>query len=217
LFRSQPGLEDSVLTVLAENPSNAQAILALAGENNRKPDSPWLRVLLQKLVEAGHYRRAHAFWSAIGGGSVDEQMLYDASFSHAVPPPPFNWSLTSSTIGLAERQPGKGLHVIFYGNEDGVLASELLLLGPGVYRLKMRLAQAPVNTDSLRWSIRCDKSQEPVSTVILSQAASATWLFEVPANCPAQWLELLGRSADLADQSEVTITDLSLARLRTDA
>jgi hypothetical protein len=212
LFAKQEGLEDQVLVVLARNPGNAEAILAVADAQHRKPDSPWLGVLLQSLVADGDYARARAIWSSIGGGRADGQLLYDASFSSPAAPPPFNWLLTTSTVGLAERQTGNRLHVIFYGNEDGVLASQLLLLQPGTYRLQMQVVGAPVHPESFRWSVRCDRSQEPVAMADVSQAATRGLSFQVPANCPAQWLELSGRSGDVAQQSEVTITRLSLSR-----
>jgi hypothetical protein len=217
LFRSQPAIEDQVLAVLAHDPRNVDAVLAIVDPAHRAPDSAWLPVLLQSLVSSGDYQRARAIWGSIGGGHPGDQLLYDATFSSPLPPPPFNWSLASSTLGLAERQPGKRLHVIFYGNEDGVLASELVLLPAGTYQLKMQVVGAPVHPESLRWSIRCDKSQEPVASVGLQQAASGGWSFQVPANCPAQWLELSGRSEDIAQQSDVTITGLSLTRTGTNA
>jgi len=42
--------------------------------------------------------------------------------------------------------------------------------------------------------------------------ASRGWTFQVPEDCPAQWLELSGRSGDIAQQSDVTITGLTLTR-----
>ena len=36
--------------------------------------------------------------------------------------------------------------------------------------------------------------------------------FTVPANCPAQWLELSGHSGDIARTSDVTISGFSLER-----
>ena len=213
LFRSQDWLEDSVLTVLANDPRNTAAILAVADVNHRKPDSPWLPVLLQNLVASSDYQRARTLWADIGGGHPDEGLVYDAAFASPEAPPPFNWSLTTTTVGLAERQPGKRLHVIFYGNEDGVLASELVLLAPGAYRLQLQVLGAPVHAEMLRWSVRCDKSQEPVSSVAVDEAARRGWTFQIPANCPAQWLELSGRSGDIAQQAEVTITGLTLTRV----
>lgn len=212
LFRSQPSVEDEVLAVLAQNPGNADAILAVADQSHRTPDSPWLASLLHSLIVAGDYQRARAIWSSVGQGHSSGELVYDAGFSSPTPPPPFNWSLTSSTVGLAERQPGKRLHVIFYGNDDGVLASELVLLPAGTYRLQMHIVGSPVHAESLRWSVRCDRSQQPLAMMPLDQAASRGLTFQVPADCPAQWLELSGRSEDIAQQSDVTITGLDLTR-----
>jgi hypothetical protein len=212
LFRSQEGLQDQVLAVLAHDGRNADAVLALADPAHRKPDSPWLPTLLQSLVANGDYGKARAIWSSVGGGHADGQLVYDTSFSSPQAPPPFNWALTSSTVGLAERQPGRRLHAIFYGNEDGVLASQLILLAPGPYRLQMQVVGAPVHAEALRWSVRCDGSQDPVAAVSVDQAAMHGMTFEIPANCPAQWLELSGRSGDIAQQSDVTITGLNVTR-----
>lgn len=211
LFRSQEGVEDAVLVALAHDARNADTIMALADAEHRKPDALWLRTLLYNLVASGDYVRARAIWASVAHGDA-ASLLYDANFSAPQPPPPFNWSLTSSTVGLAERQPGRRLHVIFYGSEDGVLASELLMLPPSTYRLQMRIAGAPVHPESLRWSVRCDKSDRPIASIGVDEAAARGWTFQVPANCPAQWLELSGRSGDIAQQSDVTITGLNLTR-----
>jgi len=217
LFRAQRDLESGVLTALASDSGNADAILALADPEFRKPDSQWLPVLLSSLVVSGDYPRARAIWSSIGRAHASSDLLFDPGFSDPRPPPPFNWSLVSSTVGLAERQPGKGLHVIFYGSEDGVLASQLLLLPAGTYRLQMNLTGASVHPEALRWSIRCNKSGEPVAMSAIDETARNGWTFQVPASCPAQWIELSGRSGDVAQQSEATITGLRLSRAGTNA
>ena len=95
-------------------------------------------------------------WRAASAGSGE--LLHDSDFRDAISPPPFNWQLTSSTVGLAERQRGGRLHILFYGDEDGTLASQLLLLPPGAYRLSMRLAGDPARAHALTWSIWCDKA-----------------------------------------------------------
>jgi hypothetical protein len=212
LFRSQAGLEDPVLLMLARNARNADAILALADAAHRASNSAWLPTLLQSLVQTGEYGRARAIWMSIGHGHVGDQLVYDASFESAGPPPPFNWSLTSSTVGIAERQPGKRLHLIFFGNEDGVLARELVLLPAGSYRLQMNVVGASQHLDSLRWSVRCDNSQRPITSVQLDQAARGLQ-FQVPAGCPAQWIEFSGLSGDIAQQSEATITGFNLTHV----
>jgi len=206
---SQPELQDAVLATLAQDPRNIAAILALADKSHRKPDSLWLPVLLSKLIESGNYTQAHSLWSSIGGGRASE-LVFDTGFAKPLPPPPFNWVFSTSNVGLAERQPGGRLHVIFYGNIDGVLASQLILLPRGRYRLETELSDQSVHADALRWSIRCAKNTDPFASVGIDEAASKGWTFEVPADCPAQWLELAGRSGDVAQQAEVTISELSV-------
>jgi hypothetical protein len=216
LFRSEQGVEDAVLMALAQDPANLDALLALADKSHRSPDSPWLGALLAKLVDARDYVRARALWSSIGGGRPQE-LVFDTGFSRPGPPPPFNWWLSSSSIGLAERQPGGRLHAIFYGNVDGVLASQLVMLTPGAYRMELQMAGTPVHPEVFHWSVRCAGSGEPLSSVGVDDAASRGWTFAVPASCPAQWLELSGTSSDISQQAEVTISALRVTRARPNA
>lgn len=211
-FHQQSSLQENVLAVLAQDARNADAILALADSSHKRPDAPWLKLLLSALVDSGDYARARAVWSSIGRARPDDGLLYDPGFSDSSAPAPFNWSLGSSNVGLAERQPGGRLHLIFYGNNDGVLASQLLTLAPGNYRLNMRFAAPPVHAETLRWSIRCNKVTQALSSVPIEQARGGGWSFSVPQNCPGQWLELLGSSGDVAEQAEVSIIGLTLVR-----
>ena len=48
--------------------------------------------------------------------------------------------------------------------------------------------------------------------LFLTEATARGWTFLVPDNCAAQWIELTGRSGDVAQQSDVTIGGLSLRR-----
>jgi hypothetical protein len=217
LFRSQPDLEAGVLAALATDGSNADAILAIADVAHRKPDSAWLQILLTSLVASGDYNRARAVWSSIGGGHPDRGFVFDPQFSTPGPPPPFNWALGTSGAGLAERQGGGRLHTIFYGNEDGVLASQLILLPEGRYILQMQLEGVSSHADSLRWSIRCDKVAVPIADIRVDIAAKHGWMFQIPADCPAQWLELSGRAGDFTQQAQATITGLSIKRVRPNA
>lgn len=216
LFKSEPSIQDDVLKALSQDPANANAVLALADASHRRTDSPWVTVLLHGLVDAGQYSRAKAIWASLGrAGSSSAGLIYDATFDHPKAPPPFNWALTTSTVGLAERQHGQRLHAIFYGSEDGALASELLLLRAGSYRLQFALGPGALRPEAISWSLRCDKAEDAFASIRLDAAAGRGWDFQVPADCPAQWLELSGRSGDIAQQSDVTITNLRL--IRTDA
>jgi hypothetical protein len=210
LFRANPRIEEAALIELSRDGRNAPAVLALASPKQRTARAPWLSVLVNTLVSAGEYAKARAIWGSISGANAAAQPLFDAEFSRPDPPPPFNWSFASSTLGLAERQSGGRLHAIFYGQEDGALAKQLLVLRPGRYRLSMRLLSGSSQVQALNWSVTCAGAQNPAASVPLNVAASRGFLFDVVADCRAQWLQLSGVSGDLPQQSDVTISDLKL-------
>ena len=213
MFRKDPRLGDMTLLTLASNIATVPAALALADPRRKLVAAPWLVPLLNTLTSAGEYRQARAIWEkATGGGNAAGQLLYDAAFKDRASPPPFNWALTSSTVGIAERQPGGRLHVVFYGQEDGFLASQMVLLPPGAYRLTMQLLGDPARARVLSWSVWCDKAAEPVASATLDAVAARGLRFVVPAGCAAQWLRLGGASADMPQQSDVTIAGLKLEK-----
>ncbi len=80
LFHAQPGMEEGVLVALAQDGRNADAILSIADEDHRSPDSNWLRILLTNLVANGDYARARSIWSSVGGGHVGAQLIFDFEF-----------------------------------------------------------------------------------------------------------------------------------------
>ncbi|HJP67438.1 MAG TPA: hypothetical protein VJ846_00945 [Sphingomicrobium sp.] len=209
-FRANPGIAEPVLMALAGNADTAPAVLALADPKEKAGDAPWLAPLLNSLIAAGKYEEAVTVWKRTTRVNAPG-LVYDSAFRDRNSPPPFNWSLTSSTVGVAERQAGR-LHVIFYGQEDGILASQLLLLERGQYRFSMQLVGNQPHAHSLTWSIWCDKSEAPIASVNLDVAANRSWNFAVPANCPAQWLRLSGTSSDIPQQVDVMVASLRLEK-----
>lgn len=213
LFQSNPDLAASALAVLARNPASAPAVLALADRRQKLADAPWLPSLLNSLIQSGKYGQARAVWERANGARVQPgELLHDAAFTDRSSVPPFNWELTSSTVGFAERQPGGRLHVIFYGQEDGFLASELLMLPSGSYRLSMRLIGDRAQSRALSWSLWCDKGTEPLTSATVDALAAHALVFQVPSGCPAQWLKLGGASSDIPQQIDVTISGLRLEK-----
>jgi len=211
VFRANPQLAGPALFTLASSMATVPAVLALADLPVKPGQAQWLPALMNTLLDAGEYARAREIWSRANGlRSAD--LVYDASFRDKAAPPPFNWSLTSSAVGLAERQTGGRLHVVFYGQEDGILASQLLLLPPGLYRLSMQLLGDPSRAKALNWSIWCDKAASPIASVGLDRTGQG-WGFAIPAGCPAQWLKLSGASGDLSQQVDVNIGALKLERI----
>lgn len=213
LFRDNPDLAGAALAMLARNASMAPAVLALADQRQKLTRAPWFPSLLNTLAQAGQYAQAHDIWAK--AASVQPragELLHDSTFTDRSSPPPFNWALTSSTIGLAERQPGGRLHVIFYGQEDGFLATQLLLLSPGAYRLSMQLLDDPARARALSWSVWCDKASGPLVSATADAVVSRGLRFQVPAGCTAQWIKLSGASSGMPQQIDVTIAGLKLEK-----
>ena len=213
LFRSDPDLAEATLEALAQDPANTNAILSLADLAHRNAKSPWLPILLATLVTRGDYEGARSIWAEVARVRLGNQLLFDANFNDAGPPPPFNWTLTSSTVGLAERQAGGRLHVIYYGQEDGALASQLLVLAPGRYALAMHVTGSSGRIGSLRWTLTCPNSQTPLVSLSLTALAKGPSTFDVPAGCGAQRLELAGSSSDVPQQVDITLGQVSLRRV----
>lgn len=205
VFRSNPQLADASLQALASDPANSDTILNLAPA--RSGTQPiWAGRLIQSLVAAGDFTKAERVWSAVAGVRPPAgALIYDENFSDANAPPPFNWSLTSSSLGLAERQPGRRLHVLYYGQDDGTLARQLLLLKPGRYRIRMRAAG---DTRPLSWTITCAQASAPLATITLAPQVDSS--FVVPAGCAGQELALRGSAPELPHTFDATISALNL-------
>lgn len=207
---ADPTLQDATLSALSADPGNADIVLALGDVRDRQSAARWPEKLVASLVAAHQYDKARALWTQIAG-TAPGNGIFDPAFADLSAPPPFNWMLTSSAVGLAERR--NGLHVIFYGQEDGPLASQLLLLAPGTYRIAMPVTGDTGHARSLVWTLACANSSTPFSRFVLDPAAAARgWTFSVPTGCPAQKLVLSGSSADMPQQVDVTIARLRLER-----
>jgi len=208
LFRLDPRIEQAALTVLAADPANADLVLSLATASGGPPS--WSARLLESLVGAGQYAKARAVWATTFRVAPSPELLFDAKFKRGDIPGPFNWTLASSALGLAERQPGGRLHVIYYGQDDGALATQLLLLKPGRYRLSMQASGDPSHARSLIWTLTCAASNSLLLSLPLAVSNPGA-VFEVPQHCEGQYLQLVGHSPDLPQQADVTISGLSLS------
>jgi len=207
LFRSDAAIEQAALTVLAADPANADLILGLAAPSKQPPT--WSARLLGSLVDAGQYAKARSMWAKISNVGPSSDLIFDAQFERPGAPAPFNWTLTSSALGLAERQPSGRLHAVYYGQDDGVLASQLLVLKPGRYRLSMRVSGDQARARSLAWVVNCAGSGSSLLSLPLG-SSNPNGVFQVPERCEGQFLQLVGHAPELPQQTDVTISDLSL-------
>jgi len=214
LFRTDPALEQAALTTLATDARNTDLILGLATPSRTAPQ--WTEMLLRSQVAAGDYALARQTWARLAHVAPTPDSIFDPEFKGSAAPQPFNWTLTSSTAGLAEPQGGGRLHVLFYGQEDGLLAGQLLVLSPGRYRLAMRVDGEAARAATLKWTVSCVRSGQVLLSLALSDAKRAAQgvQFDVPAtDCGAQNLQLAGSAPELPQQADVTVSGLSLVRV----
>jgi hypothetical protein len=214
LFRTDPALEQAALTTLATDARNTDLILGLATPSRTAPQ--WTEMLLRSQVAAGEYALAQQTWARLAHVAPVRDSIFDPQFKGSAAPQPFNWTLTSSTAGLAEPQGGGRLHVLFYGQEDGLLAGQLLVLSPGRYRLALRVDGEAARAATLKWTISCVGSGQVLLSLALSDVnrAAQGGEFDVPAtSCGAQNLQLTGAAPELPQQADVTISDLRLVRV----
>jgi hypothetical protein len=213
MLRRQPRLEPVLLNTLAANARDANLALRLWSGRGGDEARPWQQRLLSSLVEAGRYAEAEAAWRRFGGAAkTDGEDLADFSSTALAP---FGWSLVSGPAGVAEPDEGGRLRILYYGRDNLALASRLLMLKPGRYRLSMRVSNASPGAESLAWVVRCLPSSNQLAALGLQGANKRvlTGSWDVPpTGCEAQWLELIGTSPDFPQQTEATISEFRLSR-----
>ena len=212
MLRGHPELEPLLLNALASDAGNERLALSLWSGRGSESARGWQVRLLNSLVDAGHYDRARAAWMRFSPASPQRGELVDPGFTGRALPP-FGWILTSGPAGVAESEGGQ-LHILYYGRDNLVLASQLLTLKPGSYRLSMRVGGASPAAKSLAWTIRCLPSPSEIAAIGLAGAgkgqALAARFVVPPSGCVAQRLELAGTAPELPEQSDVTIAELRL-------
>ena len=205
-FLKYPRVESGVLSVLALDPANADLVLALA--NRREPGSTWERNLISALARDKQYARAQSLWASFSGVRPSAG-LFNPAFADIDAPAPFNWSYPDSAEGIAEPDGKGGVDVLYYGRAKAVLASQLLLLPAGQYRLAMTVSDVVGEAGAIRWTVRCGTAG-PMLVELPVRAGSVAGRFAVPAGCEAQWLELQGVAGDMPRTTELKLADLQL-------
>ncbi len=212
VLRTHPQLEPTLLETLSADPANVDLILALWSGRSGEQARTWQGRLLAQLVAAGRYPQAHDAWARFTGAAAEPGQLFDPEFRKPTLPP-FGWTLASGPAGVAEPDAAGRLHVLFYGRDDLVLASQLLTLEPGRYRLSMVANGTSTTSDSLQWTLSCLPASSQIFQIRLDFAGPAFGSFSVPmVDCPAQRLELSGTAPEFPEQADVTIGQFRLQR-----
>lgn len=221
MLRLHPDLEPAILGVLAGDAGNADLVLGLSRGTRDAVGNPagWPSRLIESLLEAGQYAKARAVWARIAhvpAASLAETLVFDTRFQSIGLPPPFAWTLSSSGSGIAEGAGDGRLHVVYFGRDNAVLASQTLLLKPGRYRLAFDV-EGISDSSALAWTIRCRPGTKRVMALSLGKGGAGRRVvgdFDVMADCPAQLLELNGTAPDFPQTIDTTVAKLDLSRVQ---
>lgn len=217
---SDPKLERGVLIALARSTTPPAAIFTLASPAARTDASSkdsWGPVLVARLASHGDFAAARRVWVQVYHlpETAIAAPIFDAKFAESPASPPFNWTLTAGNIGAADIRNG-ALAIDYYGRDNGELASQLLVLGPGRYRFSFVVDPGKTDTVSrLLWTLTCAGGAKTILmnvpvTATASRRRIATDI-ALPVGCPAQTLQLVGEAGDFPAPIVVTIRDLAIA------
>ena len=213
MLKAHPELEPAILGTLAKDSNNVDLILSLADRGRSLGSQDWQTRLVGSLVADGRFDKAQALWARFGlvpASEMDRSQIFNRQFAQLDAPPPFNWSLTSTAAGVAEYAEGGGLHVVYYGRETTVLASQVLRLPPGRYRLATQVNGGGDAAKTLGWKIVCLPGRTPQLESPLYVAGGSS--FVVPASgCSAQQIELTGTMSEMPQVVDLTVGQVSLA------
>lgn len=209
---THPQLELALLNELASDAASARLTLYLWSGRGGEEARPWQGRLLEQLVQAGRFNEARAVWARFTNVHPEQDSLFDAQFE-ARALPPFGWMLASGASGIAETQGSGRLHLIYYGREDLVLASQLMTLPPGRYRLSMKVDESSPAAKSLSATIRCLPSSNVIASLPLQRKEAVGASFDITAQgCAAQRLEISGDAPEFPERAEATVSQLRLER-----
>jgi hypothetical protein len=190
---------------LAQSEADTGPLLSMLADLQRlgaKLSDDELSGVLMPLVGKHQFEEAYLIWtqSLPPKALATLANIYDPDFDGRPGPPPFNWKFNQPSGGAVEIAPAPGgggeraLSIHLYEPPTDVLASQLIVLPPGHYRLAGRALAEGDGSPGTAWSVRCDGGA--ATAQISPTGAAGRWteasaVFEVPQEgCPAQWLEL---------------------------
>ncbi|MEG3089576.1 tetratricopeptide repeat protein [Sphingomonas sp. PB4P5] len=219
-LQADPALEQAVLITLAQSDSPPAAIFALASAAARRDagvNGGWGPVLINRLVNEERYAEARSVWRNVYRLSAAQvaPLVFDGGFRRLTGSPPFNWTLTSASLGAADIR-DQTLAVTYYGRDTGELARQTLMLAPGAYRFAVTVEGAKASVGpSLAWSLRCAGAKSDLMTLPATGTESGEGhrivaAFTVPSDCPAQQLTLTGTAGEFAAPINLVFRDLDV-------
>ena len=165
----------------------------------------------QEFARVGNFSKARRLWP----GPPSENPIFGGDFRDLSAPPPFSWQLVASSAGAAEGAAGGGLALSAYGHGSGVLADQLLTLGPGRWKFALDYEPRSASGGALILRLRC-----AIGGVILAQrrldgtrgAQHLELVGAVPGDCGGQRLELSAEPEEANQPQQVLVHRITAER-----
>ena len=199
-------------------PAVVDLIVETGGLTNRKAAQDHQLVLLERLVREKYFADARRLFLQMPG--AQQSRLTNATFDQADRDSrhgPVGWQFVNdpdAEAGLFGKSGDSKLSISIYVNSATTqpVAKKLLYLSPGGYSLSVKLAALDRGDSGfLRWQMRCASQDNNPPLWTLDSISTATRaVFSVPANCPVQFLELIGSGGKGQNGLQATIDNVAI-------
>ena len=193
----------------------AQNMRGLARDENERQ---WIGQFARQVANRIGSDTARDVWAELHDvdGRATGKSVLDPDFASISGTPPFGWDVGRSALGNSEISDG-ALDVLYYGRREGSLASQLLLLESGDYRLTIEGDSADSDQpDALSWQVSCTEGDEILLSMTVTEIAESSGRpveFSVPAeNCAAQELQLVGTPSSEGRRQSASFESLRIER-----
>lgn len=206
------------------NGTGAAALVEQVRHRNPQADLSELQRLPTLLAENGDYGGAVRAYRVLARPGATEPILRNGGFERGNLFPLLEWELASTSNLRAEPGPvdgavgTAGLRIHGEFGASGVVARQLLMLGPGRYRLRsVRGSESGRIPDRLAWRIVCAEADDLIleQDILPREPAPRTMqaAFQVSGDCPAQWLILEAAAVDAPGGAEAWVDSVTIEPL----
>lgn len=214
-----------------EDERNVDRFWRLLARSGAPPSTRELAARINGLVEHRRYATAQLTWVQSRAKHRTSALVFDGQFDDASKPlqdgpaTPFQWGFADDAAATTAidlpSQPisGVALNVNVDPGFSSEIATQLIVLSPGFYQLDYAVSRSGnEDLNSVFWSVRCVDGGPvlPPNQTFRHQRPDG-WndirlTFEVPADCPAQFLQLRGNGQALAS-GEFWLDRISISHL----
>jgi hypothetical protein len=172
-------------------------------------------LVIAKLIDLGAFADAREVW-ARAGGQAQPGLINDPAFANPSSNPPFDWDFSQTPTGAAERKPGGGVYIDYYGRVPGLLLRQVVTLRPGRYRARLDVEPAAKGGGAIAVRVACGIGGDAALTerpleFERTGRQKVELAFTVPAGgCDGQSLELRGLASERRNSQQIVLNRFDL-------